>query len=114
MNRKVVRVRVARSLWGRARGLILRPPLPCSVALHLTPCWCIHTGFMRGSLDLVFLDEGHTVLRIVEALKPWRIAGHARARSVLEFNAGEAHRQGLRCGDRLALVCDGEFRHAAA
>jgi len=114
MNRKVVHVRVARSPWGRARGLILRPPLPSAVALHLAPCWCIHTGLMRRRIDLVFLDEGHTVLRIVEALRPWRIAGHARACSVLEFNAGEVRRLGLRCGDRLALVCDGELWHAAA
>lgn len=111
MNRKVVQVRPAATFLSRTRGLIRRPVLPDSVALHLAPCRCIHTGFMSRRIDVVFLGEGHMILRIVEAMPPWRIAGHVRAGSVLEFNSGEVGRLGLRRGDELKLVAHREPCH---
>ncbi|MBS0398395.1 MAG: DUF192 domain-containing protein, partial [Proteobacteria bacterium] len=53
MNRKVVQVRPAATFLRRTRGLIRRPVLPDSVALHLAPCRCIHTGFMTRRIDVV-------------------------------------------------------------
>lgn len=114
MNRKVVQIRTACSFARRARGLILQPALPAEVALYLLPCRCVHTAFMRRCIDVVFLDQRRVVLKIVPELKPWRITGHARACGVLEFNAGEVRRLGLRPGDGVALVDHGERRHAMA
>ncbi|MFO1465391.1 MAG: DUF192 domain-containing protein [Steroidobacteraceae bacterium] len=114
MNRKVIHVRAARTLWKRARGLILSKAPPASVALHLSPCWCIHTVFMSFPVDLVFLDAGNSVLRVVPELRPWRFSGCLGARSVLEFRAGEVERLGLRLGDSLALTNQGDHGRAAA
>ena len=111
MNRKVVHTRTARTFLERARGLIRCPELPDSVALHLSPCRCVHTGFMNRRIDVVFLGAGRVILKIVEAMPPWRIAGHVRARSVLEFNSGEVGRLGLRRGDELKLVAHQEPFH---
>ena len=59
--------------------------------------------FMRFPIDAVFLDRENTVLRVVEHLAPWRIAGCRGAKAVVELPAGEASRVGLAVGDRLAL-----------
>jgi uncharacterized protein len=104
MNHRVIEVLTARSMVGRARGLIRMRPLPQFIALHLKPCWCIHTALMMRPIDVVFLDARHAVLKVVESLRPWRMSGHRSARSVLEFNAGEAARLSLRAGDTLLLT----------
>ena len=109
MNHRVIEVRTARSLLGRARGLIRMRALPPLTALHLKPCWCVHTALMLRPIDVVFLDARHAVIKVVESLRPWRLSGHRSARSVLEFNAGEAGRLRLRTGDLLVLT---EASHA--
>jgi len=59
--------------------------------------------FMRFPIDAVFLDRENRVLRIVEHLAPWRVAGCRGAKAVVELPAGEAARVGLAPGDRLGL-----------
>jgi uncharacterized protein len=59
--------------------------------------------FMRFPIDAVFLDREHRVLRVVEHLAPWRMAGCRGAKAVVELPAGEAARVGLAPGDRLLL-----------
>lgn len=103
MNHHVVEVFTAHSLLSRARGLIRKPPLPRFVALHLKPCWCIHTAWMQRPIDVVFLDGRHAVIKVVDRLHPWRLSAHRSASSVLELNAGEAGRLRFRSGDTLVL-----------
>lgn len=59
--------------------------------------------FMRFPIDAVFLDRENRVVRVVEHLAPWRVAGCRGAKAVVELPAGEAARVGLAPGDRLAL-----------
>ena len=68
-------------------------------------------GFIRGaggerpeSFDVVFVDRAGRVLKIVERLKPWRMAASLRAYAVVELaggNAGGPDRVAV--GDRLYL-----------
>jgi uncharacterized membrane protein (UPF0127 family) len=87
----------------RMRGLIGRRGLPEGQGLLLRPAPAIHTGFMRFSVDALFLDRDLTVVDIVPRLDPWRVASSRHARSVLELAAGEAARRGVQVGDRLEL-----------
>lgn len=103
MNHHVIEVFTARSLLRRARGMIHMPPLPQFTALHLAPCWCVHTAMMQRPIDVVFLDGRHAIIKVVESLQPWRLAGHRSARSVLELNVGDALRLRFRAGDTLVL-----------
>jgi uncharacterized membrane protein (UPF0127 family) len=59
--------------------------------------------FMRFPIDVVFLDRDWKVVRVVHALKPWRVAGARRAVAALELPAGAAARAGLVEGDVLVL-----------
>jgi uncharacterized protein len=88
----------------RMRGLLGRDSLPAGEGILLTPANCVHTWFMRFSVDVVFLGADLTVLGIREDVRPWRMTGWRRARSVLELRAGSCARRGIRPGARLALT----------
>lgn len=70
--------------------------------------------FMRFPIDAVFLDREHRVLRVVEHLAPWRVAGCRGAKAVIELPAGEAARVGLVPGERVLLRPAGPERAARA
>ena len=67
----------------------------------LEACASVHTCFMRFPIDLCFLDGGWRVLRVVEALPPWRSASALGASRVLELPAGSLAASGVREGDVL-------------
>jgi len=103
-----IRVWRARGFAGRLRGLIARPlPAPGS-GLWIEPCAAVHTFGVRGPLDLVFVSTCMVVQRIDAAVPARRVRAANGARAVLELQAGEAARAGLRVGTRLA------WRHGAA
>jgi uncharacterized protein len=91
------RLRFARSLATRTRGLLGRRSLPIGEGLAFREK-SIHMFFMRMSLDIVFCDADLQVVRVVHDLAPWRLAGCRRARYILELGPGEAARLGFREG----------------
>jgi uncharacterized membrane protein (UPF0127 family) len=70
--------------------------------LLLHPAPSIHTAAMRVPIDVVFVDREFRVVKVVERLRPWRIAGASQALTALELPAGEAEARGVSVGDRLA------------
>lgn len=84
----------ARTFGARLAGLLGRPPLRPDEALYLAPCASVHTCFMRYPIDVVFLDPAGRVLKVVEHLRPWRMAACRGARAALELRAGGAARYG--------------------
>ena len=97
---------VADSYWTRLRGLLGRRGLEPGEGLLLRPANSVHTGFMRFSIDIVFLDRELRVLRVVEAVPPWRVKVRRGARAVLELRAGEAARQGIAEGAHLRIATE--------
>ena len=91
------RLRFARSLGTRTRGLLGRRSLPIGEGLAFREK-SIHMFFMRMSLDIVFCDADMQVVRVVHDLAPWRMAACRRARYVLEIGPGEAARLGVHEG----------------
>lgn len=80
---------VAVSGWERMRGLLGRQSLGAGRGMWFPRCGAIHTLFMRFDLDLVFLDAGDCVVRIVRRVRPFRMVfGGLNARSVLELESG--------------------------
>jgi uncharacterized protein len=89
---------VARRFGLRLCGLLALPPLAPGQALLLSPCNSVHTCFMRYRIDVVFIDRAGRVIKLVEALKPWRAAGAIGAAHTLELAAGQALALGLTPG----------------
>jgi uncharacterized protein len=97
------RCEVPKSSFARARGLIGRNGLEPGNGMLIDAAPSVHMFFMRFPIDVVFLDRDWKVVRIVHALKPWRVAGARRAVAALELPAGAAAAAGLVEGDRLVL-----------
>lgn len=98
------RAQIARSLRERLVGLLDRSVLPEGEGLILLACHSIHTVCMRFSIDAVFVDGRWRVLRICNALPPWRMSPMVwGAAAVVELPAGAAQRAQLAVGDRLVL-----------
>ena len=87
----------------RMRGLLGRDGLGPGEGMLINPAPSVMTFFMRFPIDVVFLDRDWMVVRVVHALKPWRVAGARRAAAALELPAGGAAEAGLQEGDVLVL-----------
>ncbi len=83
---------LARGVWSRTRGLMLRRTLESGKALDIRPCSSIHMMFMRFPIDAVFYDRDGTVTRVARNVRPWvGIAfGGRGARGVVELPVGAA------------------------
>lgn len=99
------RVALADTAPARTRGLLGRSSLEPGEGLWIEPCRSIHMFFMRFAIDAVFTDRERNVVRVVHALRPWRIASGGRsARAVLELPPGAIEESGTCPGDRLEIV----------
>jgi hypothetical protein len=91
-----VPLELAESGRARRRGLLGRDGI--EGALLLTPASAVHTLGMRFAVDVAYLDRKLRVLA-VRTMRPGRIGlPRFRARHVLEAEAGEMERWGLRRG----------------
>ena len=97
------RVEVARSTRARMRGLLGRTGLPPGAGMMIERCSSIHTCFMKFALDVVFLDSGLMVRKIVRDLRPWRFAMSPGACYAVELPAGALSRAPLAPGDTLRV-----------
>lgn len=66
-------------------------------------CSMIHMFGMRRPLDVIFLDDNETVIKVIDVLKPWKIGGCWRSAHTLELPAGLASRLGIIKGRRLKI-----------
>lgn len=83
------RVVFAQTFASRAVGLMGRKSMESGEGLWIEPCSSIHTCFMRFPIDVLFLDEGRSVVRVIDRLKPWRFSPIVwKAKSVLELKGG--------------------------
>ena len=85
------------------KGLLGRRGLESGEGLLLRPTGSVHTFFMRFPIDVVFLARDGEVLKVAQAVPPWRMAGARRAKAALELAAGEAERRGIQTGARLDM-----------
>ena len=94
---------VARSRLARLLGLALRPRPPAH-ALLLPRCRSVHTFGMRFPLDLIWLDSDGRVVRVDEAVPPWRVRSCRGAAAVLEAGRMPAMAEPQR--NRFAMALD--------
>jgi len=97
--------RLARNLWSRSVGLLGRSSLRRGEALVLDPCSSVHTAFMRFTIDVVYVDRAHLVVKVVPRLKPFRASSALRgSRAAIELPSGTIESSGTTPGDQLLLV----------
>src|SRR4051794_40944928 len=77
------RCALADSAPARMRGLLGRDGLAQGEGLLIRPTNSVHMFFMRFPIDVVFVDRELSVRKVVERLRPWRMAGCRGARAAL-------------------------------
>lgn len=88
----------------RTRGLMFRKKLTPNQGLWIQPCNSIHTFFMTFPIDVVFLDQSGTVIKISENLPAWRMSGSLKAVAVMELLAGTCESLGIKAGRQYQWV----------
>lgn len=101
-RRLPMQVHVCESRLERGRGLLLRRCPDQRTAYLLRRCSAVHTIGMAYAIDIVFCDSGGRILRIVRALRPFRVARDERASQVWELAPGAVARWGWRVGDEIS------------
>ncbi len=96
------RVKLARTWWQRAIGLLATPKLDDPRGLWIARCNSVHTIGMRYPIDVVFVAEDARVLKVVRTLRPLRAAVCRGAHATLELRAGSIDEYGLKPGDTIA------------
>ncbi|HUR37724.1 MAG TPA: DUF192 domain-containing protein [Terriglobales bacterium] len=99
-------VALANTHWTRMRGLLGQNERSFSAGkgLWIVPCNGVHTIAMKIPLDLVYLNEHMVVQRLVENVKPWRLAPFdVQTASVLELPARTIWTTGTTVGDRIEI-----------
>jgi len=96
--------RVADTFFKRAFGLLYERGLSEDEALIFKNAPCIHTFFMRFSIDVVFLEKNGTVIRLCEHTVPFRMLCCFRATYTIEAAAGTAGKKHIHEGQKLSFV----------
>ncbi|MDU4961760.1 MAG: DUF192 domain-containing protein [Sporomusaceae bacterium] len=94
-------ISVANSFWRRLKGLLGTRRLDRDKGLLLRRCNSVHMLGMRYPLDIVYLDQGGVIVKLVENLRPWQVSACRQARDTLEVAAGTISRANWRLGERL-------------
>ena len=83
----------------RLIGLLNKKSITSQEALILVPCDMVHTIVMRFPIDIIFVNREGLVLKIIENLKPTRIAARVPgAWAVIEAKSGMAEVLGIKPG----------------
>ncbi len=94
---------VAVSIYERGRGMIGRN-FDGFDAMVFNNCSCIHTMFMRISIDVLFVDKTNKICELRRGLRPWNpFARGPSAISVIELPAGTIDRSRTEKGDVVDL-----------
>lgn len=102
-GRVIGKTGIADSFFLRLRGLIGRD-VSALGGLLITPCSDIHTCFMSGSIDVVYLDRDMRIVAIDEAVAPWRLCCPVRgAKAVLELPPGTCVKEKIKKGDKVEI-----------
>ena len=97
-------IEVADSFFKRLKGLMFRKDQLVEEGLWIIPCNSIHMCFMNFEIDAVFLNKEGRIVKMVEALKPWRFVKPVRdAYSVVELPSGTVTKLGLKQGKMLKI-----------
>jgi hypothetical protein len=96
---RIMECRAATTFRDRFFGLMGRKDLS-RVFLLFPACASIHTFFMRGAIDVVFLDPQSRVLAVYPAFRPWRVLTAPKGtRDTLELPPGFAREHRIEPGD---------------
>ena len=98
----------ADTVAARLKGLIGKLKLKLDEGLWVVPSQGVHTLGVLFPLDLIYLDENHRVIHVIEHFPRFRIAPlRTQAASVLELPTHTIYSSQTQPGDQL-IICGAE------
>lgn len=95
-------VTVADRFMTRLKGWLGKKSLKANEVLLIVPCSSVHTFGMKFKIDVIFLDDHHFIIHMIESMKPNRISSTVfKAKKVLELPEGQISRSKLRLLDHI-------------
>jgi len=98
------KAKIATSFGLRLKGLMFDKTLDEAGVLIFHNAPAIHTCFMRFAIDVVFLDKDNRVIKIYEAVKPWKMVFCPSSKLTIELPSHRAARRCLEIGDKLDIA----------
>lgn len=99
------RVEIAQTFLKRLIGLLGRSTINDGEGIYFPDCRSIHSFFMRFSIDVLFLDNEMKITRIINCLKPNRVAvAPLQTKDTLELRCGVLEKLDLNVGDTVTLI----------
>lgn len=107
-------IEVAQTAVQRVKGLLGRECLEDGQGLLFRGAGSMHTLFMRFPIDIVYADKNGKVIKLAEAVGPFKlVAAPLRCYYALELPAGAINESKTRVGDRLSFDQELELAKAA-
>ena len=89
----------------RLKGLLGDKSLLDGQALIIKPCNCVHTLFMRFSIDVLFMDKNNKVVKALGRLDPFRFSKlYWKSQVVVELPCGKLKSTQTQDGDSLQFL----------
>lgn len=105
-------VKAADTIFSRLRGFIGRFKLRSDEGIWIVPSRGVHTLGLFFPLDLIYLDENHKVIHLVEYFPSFRIGPlKTQAESVLELPTHTIYSSHTQSGDQLVVCAADELHH---
>ena len=102
----------ADTTYARLKGLIGKLRLKLDEGIWVVPSRGIHTLGVLFPLDLIYLDEHHRVIHVIEYFPRFRIAPiRTQAASVLELPTHTIYSSQTQPGDQLLICVAEEMEH---
>jgi uncharacterized membrane protein (UPF0127 family) len=95
---------VANTFFKRLVGLMFKKSIGPEYALIFYNATSIHTFFMRFPIDIIFLDKNNQIIRISQALKPWRMVFCSHSKVTIELPAHKTKENSSKVGDFLEIL----------
>jgi uncharacterized membrane protein (UPF0127 family) len=96
---------IAKTFLSRLIGLLNRQSLRKGEALILLPSNCIHSLFMRFTIDALFLDKTGRVIGALSAFRPFRISPiFFNANSTIELPENTLKLTQTQLGDIIKII----------
>ena len=97
---------VANNFLTRLKGLLGTKQLGTGKGLVIRPCNSIHTFGMNYDIDVLFVDAGDNVIKVINNMPPSRYSMCLKSSYVIELPAGTIEATGTIVGDKISLTDD--------
>ena len=96
---------LANTFLKRLIGLLNRKALNKGEGLVLSPSNCIHSFFMRFTIDVIFLDKAGKVIAALSSFKPFRFSPiYCNSHTVIELPENTLKLSQTQRGDILQII----------